>query len=365
MINFYPKNLKTNLCKNNKIQSNKICRNREAKGDVFVKKSNNVSHIIQVSKPTEDLAYIKNICKDMKIAGITPAKLQSVIGPKEFKDIIAKKTNNRTFYVTGERPKDKEGIPDSNKLENVKMKVFGASLHTHSTNSDGKLTVEEILNQAAEYGDEYEKVSHCPFVIGITDHNTVDGCKEAVKIIASDPEKYKNIRVVLGAEISTKESELNGYKFKKPEKYHLLTLCVNPFDITLNDFLADLQKDSGTPMRVKTISLQEAYDNLSNQQQCYFALAHPAYPDITHRIKDDKNPYDTTRELIKHFKDIAGDRGLYSEAYYSSYYGNLATDSQLYDTIVKACDDYGLYKAGGIDTHGEYIFYNGQNVKHK
>ena len=342
------------------IRCNQPQYKREKKGDIFIKTSEVKLSVDNITKG--DNQYRKDLCKLSKIPNITPEKMQSIMAPDEFIDIIKENSENRTFYVAGERPLGKEHIPDSNGLDNVKMKLFGGNFHIHTQYSDGELSVQNVLDEAASYGDEYIKVSGKPFIVGITDHNSIEGCKEAVKIIASNPEKYKNIKVILGSEISTKEPDINGYILRKPEKYHILTLCINPFEKKLNEFFQNLIEKSNSPMRPKTISIQEAFDGVKHQKQCYFSLAHPAYPDITHRIKDDKDPYETIVETMTHFKDIVGDRGLYAEGYYSSYSGKLATDKKLYDTVIKTCDKLNLYKAGGIDTHGESIFYNGQNI---
>ncbi len=338
----------------------KLNYKRETKGDVFVRtcpiqEQKNIS-------TKKDYQYRKEICKLSKIPNITPDKLQAIMAPDEFLDIVKENSQNRAFYVAGERPLGKEHIPDSNGLENVKMKLFGGNFHIHTQYSDGQLSVQEVLDEAVSYGNEYIKVTGKPFIVGITDHNTIEGCKKAVEIIAANPEKYKNIKVILGSEVSTKEPDINGYILRKPEKYHILTLCINPFEKKLNEFFKNLIKDSNTPMRPKSITIQEAFDEVKHQKQCYFSLAHPAYPDISHRIGKDKDPYKTTVETMTHFKDIIGDRSLYAEGYYSSYSNNLATDRKLYDTVIKTCDKLGLYKAGGIDTHGESIFYNGQNI---
>ena len=59
-------------------------------------------------------------------------------------------------------------------------------LHIHSDFSDGNYSISEICERCKNEG-VYE--------IAITDHDTVEGCKEAVRIIASNPEKYKNLVV--------------------------------------------------------------------------------------------------------------------------------------------------------------------------
>lgn len=338
-----------------------FARRKNTDKDIFISSRRN-TQITPAPESANDRKYRKQLCRDMGIKGITPDMLQSVMAPDEYRSFIAENSGNRNLFVTGERPKGKEGIIDSNGIEYVKMKIFGSALHIHTVHSDGKLSIQEVLNQASEYADEYAKVNHKPFVIGITDHNTLEGCKEAVKLIAQNPRKYSNLKVVLGTEISTKEDEINGYKLRKPEKYHILVTGINPFDKKSNQFLDYLQSESGTPMHIKSISVQEAFDGLKHQSQCFFSLAHPAYPDIKHRIYSDKNPYEAEAELIEHFKNVVQNRALYAECYYSSYYGSLATDEQLHKTIDKTCDNLGLYKAGGIDTHGESIFYNGEII---
>ena len=336
----------------------------ESHGDVFVRKTQNTSSDV-LNCSLQDLQYKKEICALSGMSKINPINLQSIIGPDEFKNVIQENSENRAFYITGERPNNEIEKLDSNKLENVETMVFGGDYHIHTVNSDGSLTVEEVLEQAVEYGDRYAKNNGKPFVIGITDHNTVEGCKQAVEIIAKNPDKYKNIRVVLGVEISAKENDINGYKTKKLAKYHMLAMCINPFDEKINNFFKYLQEESQSPMYIKAISLQDAYDNIKHQEQCHFALAHPAFPHLGKRIYEDKNVYEALREIIERFKNVTQERALYSEAYYSSYSGDLATDNNMHDTVIRTCDELGLYKAGGIDCHGKSIFYRGKQVKQK
>ena len=281
------------------------------------------------------------------------------------KRVVKENSNNRKFWVPGERPAAMEAIPDSYGLENVFSKDFGASIHIHTVRSDGQLTVEEVLNQAAKYADKYAQNGKGRFIVGITDHNTVDGCKDAVKILASNPEKYKNLGVVLGSEISTKERSIAEYQLRKPEKLHVLALCVNPFDKEVNSFFSDLATTPKTPMFPKEINVKTAVDAFSNQKYGWFSLAHPAYPDMQHRVKTGDDYCDATAKTIKHFKDTAKDKALYVENYYASYFGNLNTDKKLKKTIEQTCDALNLYKAGGIDTHGDSIFYSSNKCNAK
>ena len=65
-----------------------------------------------------------------------------------------------------------------------------ADLHLHSTASDGRHSPEELVRMAASRGVE---------VIGITDHDTVDGIPAALEAAKSFPK----LRVIPGVEIST------------------------------------------------------------------------------------------------------------------------------------------------------------------
>jgi predicted metal-dependent phosphoesterase TrpH len=65
-----------------------------------------------------------------------------------------------------------------------------ADFHLHTTASDGRLTPEELVRQAAEVGLD---------VIAITDHDCVDGIAPA--LLAA--EEFPGLRVIPGVEVST------------------------------------------------------------------------------------------------------------------------------------------------------------------
>lgn len=69
-------------------------------------------------------------------------------------------------------------------------------LHIHSRYSDGRASVEEILRVARRKGLDG---------IAVTDHNTLDGSRAALRISRS---RYKEMIVVRGVEIDTSEGHL-------------------------------------------------------------------------------------------------------------------------------------------------------------
>ncbi|MDO8444282.1 MAG: PHP domain-containing protein [bacterium] len=79
-----------------------------------------------------------------------------------------------------------------------KLKHLGkADLHMHSNHSDGRPTVEEIL----EYVENQTDLD----VIAITDHDTMDGAFEAVELMRK--KKYR-FELILGEEVSSKEGHV-------------------------------------------------------------------------------------------------------------------------------------------------------------
>lgn len=89
-----------------------------------------------------------------------------------------------------------------------------ADLHTHTVFSDGSLTPKELIILAKK-----KKID----VIGITDHDTIDGIEEAIHY----GNKYE-IDIVPGLEIST---DVDG------KEVHLLGYFINYKDEELNKYL--------------------------------------------------------------------------------------------------------------------------------
>lgn len=147
--------------------------------------------------------------------GTTANRLKSILASGELKEILLKA-----------KP---ENFSTGNNFENVLNGQFRINLHAH-LNSDGTMSVRELLDQSAGYADYRETVLHKkdPVVIGITDHDMLEGAKEAVRIIADNPEKYQNIKVMLGIEFNT---------YDDSRQFEAIGYCINPFDKCLNEFL--------------------------------------------------------------------------------------------------------------------------------
>ena len=211
--------------------------------NIKIHKAEKALEEIFAAKFPKDVEYRKELLKAIGIPENKWMSIRSIIGGQEYKSIVSEFADAPEAYTPGKSLLT--DVQDGYDLTGIFHRDFRISLHNHTIKSDGKMTVQELLDQAASYADEVAKVNKgkmtvlaedSPFTIAITDHDTVDGCKEAVKIIAANPEKYKNLRVVFGTELSV-ENRVLGNNLTKPVPIHMVVNCINPFDKNLNDFL--------------------------------------------------------------------------------------------------------------------------------
>lgn len=125
--------------------------------------------------------------------------------------------------------------------KNIKDGIFLADLHSHTNHSDGQISVEKLLNQASEYGNRLNKLNGKKFIFAISDHDGIEGVKEALKIIAKNPEKFKNVKFVPASEVSfVLPCQKNSVRFNKfhsdVQMPEMLVYNINPFSKTTKDF---------------------------------------------------------------------------------------------------------------------------------
>lgn len=136
--------------------------------------------------------------------------------------------------------------------ENIKSGTFLADLHSHSNFSDGQIKVEDLLAQATEYGNYLNKLNGKKFIFALSDHDGVEGTKEALRLIAKNPEKYENIKFIPASEISFQvkcypNSPRYDIAHNLTESSEMLTYFINPFSNNSKRFFSDLysKRDAG------------------------------------------------------------------------------------------------------------------------
>lgn len=157
--------------------------------------------------------------------------LKSVLSPDEFIQLISQ-YSKEDFSIGNPLSEDTNEF-----FKNVIDGKFRITLHGHTVFSDGHFTPEDFINQAAIYADKVARKlpsddKRPAFVIALTDHDNIEGSQEIVKIIAQNPDKYKNLRFVSGAELGVRH---------EGKSFDLTALAVNPFDETLNKYLESMK----------------------------------------------------------------------------------------------------------------------------
>lgn len=90
------------------------------------------------------------------------------------------------------------------KIEEI-AKLGKADIHIHSSYSDGRPGIQEILDYVENYTDLD--------VIAITDHNTIEGALEAQRLMVG--KKYR-FELIVGEEVSSKEGHILALFLKEP-----------------------------------------------------------------------------------------------------------------------------------------------------
>ena len=176
--------------------------------------------------------YIKTLAKDLS------KELKKEIKVSDLKSIM---TKNDFFKAV-------KGLKEENYIaskENIANGTFIADFHSHSDFSDGTATVDKILSQAAEYADKLNKINGKKFLFALSDHDGIDGVKEALKIIAQNPEKYKNVKFIPAAELSMPINCEHGSIKRSNSKNavemaELLIYGINPFSEHTNKYFSNL-----------------------------------------------------------------------------------------------------------------------------
>lgn len=282
-----------------------------------------------------DVDYKKALIKSSGHAEYKLKNMKSIIGEQELEAVI-KEYNDKPYKYWS----DKKDFPDEIGLKEL---TYRASLHSHTTASDGKLTPVESLEQAVEYANKVKTVNpkeKYPIIVAITDHYNTEGCKQAIDEVQKNPKKYKNIKILLGME-TTALTELPSDD-ESGTKVHVLLWAINPYtpEFTQMNFMP--------------------FDKLVKEaQQLDYGVVGLAHPLRYYEEKYRDNP-EITKKLITEYYDyylsMKKNKFLFAEAYYQPYRFKMSKD--LYDYVIKETERCGFYKTGSHDSHGHTIFHN-------
>ena len=289
-----------------------------------------------VYTPMRDIEYKKAIIKNSHNILYRLENLRSVVGEEELIEFIKKNNNNPEIYTPSK--------------ENIKNGIYRANLHMHTLNSDGKASVKERLDAAQIYAKENIKNGY--MYIAITDHNTINGAKEVVEILQKYPNKYPNIKVILGMEVF---SAFKSKYYSKPVEIHVLSWCLNPYDKFLNKEFYKSPKAN----KWNRYGKDRDFDKLISMMSKYsiVGIAHPIR--YTNRIGKKKYMY--MDEMLNRYSKLST-KPLFAEGYYQvypRYYSRKMIKNVILpysEYVNKNLDEYNIIKTGSTDSHSKTIF---------
>lgn len=194
---------------------------------------------------------------------IKSEQLQSVMSPKEFLSEISKLKEEN--FVSSP--------------ENIEKGIFCADLHSHTNFSDGQGEISSILTDVADYADKLYSKTNKKFIFALTDHDGVKGVKEALKIIAEEPQKFRNVKFVPGAELSFMlKSEIGSAKNNKChnpiEGSELLAYCINPFSKNVNNYFENLYQKRANMVKTTISEISKKYSDVPFSEEDAFKFIH-------------------------------------------------------------------------------------------
>ena len=277
-----------------------------------------------------DVKYKEAIIKGLKSKfNISPKveTLKSLAGPMELKALLKKFIDKH--YELGVRVPNSQRLTDFSGIQNG---TFRVNLHTHTNKSDGALKPIEFLAQSTIYANTVAGLMQNddelpPYTTATTDHNNFEASQEIIAAIASNPDKFKNLKFVAGCEFIFIDRKS---PFKYPA-FEAVGLGFNPFDKELS---ASVQKFNP----IENIELVK-------KDGAVVSYAHPARLLQGNGIEPD---------FIEYLKQH-GVNGI--EANYQ--YINIIDYKELRETIAaikKIADEQNFYKTGGNDSHTSNIF---------
>ena len=182
--------------------------------------------IVYITKNLNVSKYSKTLANSLQTAintKVKPQDFSSVINGEELLRFLPK-FKNENYIATS---------------QNINNGIFKIDLRSRSNYTDGKGYVKNILEDAAEYADILYKKTKQKFIFSFTDQGTLESTKEALEVIASNPEMYKNLNFVPAVEISFAHK---SPKSNNPcEVSELLVYGINPFSDNLNKFINNMK----------------------------------------------------------------------------------------------------------------------------
>ena len=155
---------------------------------------------------------------------IQTSNLQSIVTPSELKQLLPQL--NKENFISSKQNQEKG--------------IYFIDLDYHSSYSNGQENIFDILENIAKFSNKYYKQTGKDFIFALTDRDTVEGVKHAIRIINDNPEKFKHLKFVPAVKL-TFAHEAPG-SFIGYENSEMLVYGINPFSENFSTFLQNIIK---------------------------------------------------------------------------------------------------------------------------
>lgn len=187
---------------------------------LFVKKT------VKPAVNTEDEnlpQFTKELARNVNKAWETnfPARnFSCVVSADEFREILPT-LNRENFELTD---------------KNLNSGCYCADLDNQTNFSNGTETIFSMMDKVANFANKYHENTGKDFIFALTDRDSLDGVKQAMRLIGENPGKYRHVKFVPGIKMSfahrAPSSSSVGY-----ENSEMLIYGINPYSENLNEFL--------------------------------------------------------------------------------------------------------------------------------
>jgi DNA polymerase (family 10) len=146
-----------------------------------------------------------------KVAGETEEEIYDLLGMQWIPPEMREDNGEIELALEGK-------IPEIVKLEEIK-----GDIHVHSTYSDGRNTIEELMKQSMKMGYEYLVITDHARALGIAGGLSIEKYLEEKKEIDELNKKYKHFKVFLGTELNILT---NGEVDFKDDDLKIFVICL-------------------------------------------------------------------------------------------------------------------------------------------
>lgn len=172
-------------------------------------------------EPTEFAKSISKGINKVFDTDIPASNFSSIMTPEELRELLPSLEKNN--FIATKDNQDK-GIY-----------CIDLDYQTNFSAGSGKENVFDILDNVAEYANDYYAKTGKDFIFAITDRDCIEGIQHAIRIVGNDPEKFKHVKLLPGIKMSfAHQAPTSKIDYENSE---MLIYGINPYSDNVINFV--------------------------------------------------------------------------------------------------------------------------------